>query len=196
QAITNVSMDLSPAFQKGAAEHLPNADVTFDRFHLIKLVNEAVDTVRKGEVLSQPDLKKTRWIWLKNPKNLKAKQQKQLDSLKDRNLKTAFAYQMRLTFQDIFTVENRHQGASLLKKWMELAKNSGLPPMVKVSYTIANHWDGVLRWFESHITNGILEGFNSLLQSAKSKARGYRTKKNFINMAYLLLGKLDFQLPT
>ncbi|MBN6743302.1 transposase, partial [Acidithiobacillus sp. MC6.1] len=104
QAITNVSMDLSPAFQKGAAEHLPNAEVTFDRFHLIKLVNEAVDAVRKGEVLSQPDLKKTRWIWLKNPKNLKAKQQKLLDSLKDRNLKTAFAYQMRLTFQDIFTV--------------------------------------------------------------------------------------------
>ncbi len=120
----------------------------------------------------------------------------QFDSLKDRNLQTAIAYQIRLTFQEIFTVQNRHQGASLLKGWMELAKESRLPPMVKVAYTIMNHRDGILRWFDSHLTNGILEGFNSLLQSAKSKARGYRTKKNFINLAYLMMGKLDFQLPT
>jgi len=59
-----------------------------------------------------------------------------------------------------------------------------------------NHWDGVLSWFESRDTRGILEGFNSLLQSAKVKARGYRTHKNFINMAYLILGKLDLRLPT
>ena len=60
---------------------------------------------------------------------------------------------------------------------MENAKDNGLPPMVKVAYTIMNHWEGVLRWFESQITNGILEGFNSLIQSAKAKARGYRTHK-------------------
>ena len=197
EAITEVSMDLSPAFQKGAAEHLPNAQFTFDRFHLMKLVNEAVDAVRKGEALSQPDLKKSRWLWLKNPGKLSAKQSARLQELlKNQNLKTAQAYQFRLTFQEIFTVQNRHQGATLLKAWMENAKDSGLPPMVKVAYTLMNHWDGVLRWFESQITNGILEGFNSLIQSAKAKARGYRTHKNFINMAYLILGKLDLRLPT
>ena len=197
EAITEVSMDLSPAFQKGAAEHLPNAQITFDRFHLLKLINEAVDAVRKGEAISQPDLKKSRWLWLKNPGKLSAKQTAKLQELlKNQNLKTAQAYQFRLTFQEIFTIQNRHQGAVLLKAWMENAKASGLPPLVKVTYTLMNHWDGVLRWFESQITNGILEGFNSLLQSAKAKARGYRTHKNFINMAYLILGKLDLRLPT
>ncbi|AEK58461.1 ISAtc1-like protein [Acidithiobacillus caldus SM-1] len=197
EAITDVSMDLSPAFQKGAAEHLPNAEITFDRFHLMKLVNEAVDDVRKGEVLTQPNLKKTRWLWLKNDCNLKMKQKEKLQELlKDQNLKTAQAYQFRLTFQDIFTIKNRHQGATLLKAWLENARTSDLPPIVRVAYTIMNHWDGVLRWFESQITNGILEGFNSLIQSAKAKARGYRTHKNFINMAYLILGKLDLRLPT
>ncbi|SHE37266.1 Transposase [Ferrithrix thermotolerans DSM 19514] len=195
--ITDVSMDLSLAFQKGAAEHLPNAEITFDRFHLMKLVNEAVDAVRKGEVLSQPDLKKSRWLWLKNPGKLNTKQKAKLQELlKNQNLKTAQAYQYRLTFQEIFTIQNRHQGATLLKAWMENAKASGLRPLVKVAYTVMNHWDGVLRWFESQITNGILEGFNSLLQAAKAKARGYRTHKNFINMAYLILGKLDLRLPT
>jgi transposase len=196
EAITEVSMDLSPAFQKGAAEHLPNAQVTFDRFHLMKLVNEAVDAVRKGEAHSQPDLKKSRWLWLKNPERLSAKQSTKLQELlKNQNLKTAQAYQFRLTFQEIFTIQNRHQGAVLLKAWIENAKASGLPPLVKVAYTLMNHWDGVLRWF-GQITNGILEGFNSLLQSAKAKARGYRTHKNFINMAYLILGNLDLRLPT
>ena len=195
--ITEVSMDLSPAFQKGAAEQLPNAQITFDRFHLLKLVNEAVDAVRKGETHSQPSLKKTRWLWLKNQKKLSPKQQEKLQALlQNHNLKTAQAYQFRLTFQEIFTLENRHQGAVLLKAWMENAKASGLPPLVKVAYTIMNHWDGVLRWFESQVSNGILEGFNSLLQSAKAKARGYRTHKNFIVMAYLILGKLDLRLPT
>jgi transposase len=197
QAVTDVSMDLSPAFQKGAKEHLPNAQVTFDRFHLMKLVNEAVDAVRKNEALTQPDLKKTRWVWLKNDRNLKEKQKDKLQALfQNQNLKTAQAYQFRLTFQDIFTIKNRHQGAALLKAWLENAKSSGLPPIIKVAYTIMNHWDGVLRWFESQINNGILEGFNSLIQSAKAKARGYRTHKNFINMAYLILGKLDLRLPT
>ncbi|AEM48426.1 transposase IS204/IS1001/IS1096/IS1165 family protein [Acidithiobacillus ferrivorans SS3] len=196
KAIEEVSMDLSPAFQKGAAEHLPKAQITFDRFHLTALVNVAVDAVRRAEVHEQPDLKKTRWIWLKNTCNLKPKQQKQLDELKDRNLKTAFAYQLRLTFQQIFTLTDRHQGATLLKGWIELAKESALPPLVKVAYTMQNHWDGILHWFESHLSNGTLEGFNSLLQSAKSRARGYRTHKNFINMAYLVLGKLDLKLPT
>ncbi len=78
EAITEVSMDLSPAFQKGAAEHLPRAQITFDRFHLMKLINEAVDAVRKSEALSQPDLKKSRWLWLKNPGKLSAKQSAKL----------------------------------------------------------------------------------------------------------------------
>jgi transposase len=160
KAIEEVSMDLSPAFQKGAAELLPKAQIT-DRFHLTALVNVAVDAVRRAEVHEQPDLKKTRSIWLKNTSNLQPKQQKQLDALQDRNLKTAFAYQLRLIFQEIFTLTDRHQGANLTER-----------------------------------LDRVGQGFNSLLQSAKSRARGYRTHKNFINMAYLVLGKLDLKLAT
>jgi len=199
KAITEVSMDLSPAFQKGAAEHLPNAQVTFDRFHLMKLVNETVDAVRKGEALSQPDLKKSRWLWLKNPGKPSAKQSaRPQEILKNQNLKTAQAYPLRLTFQEIFTVRNRHQDTTLLTAWVENAKDSGLPPMVKVVYILMNHWDGVLRWFESQDTRRILEGFNSPIPSAKAKARarGNSTHNNFINMTYLILGKLDLRIPT
>ncbi len=65
-----------------------------------------------------------------------------------------------------------------------------------VACTIRNHWDGVLRWFGSHISNGILEGFNSLIQAVKANARGFRATKNFINMTYLVLRKLDLRITT
>jgi len=71
--------------------------------------------------------------------------------------------------------------------------------MKDAARTIKKHWAGILRWWESRITNGVLEGLNSLIQAAKAKARGYRTSKNFITMIYLLTGKLDFSrtgLPT
>jgi transposase len=68
--------------------------------------------------------------------------------------------------------------------------------MIKAAQTIKAHWDGVLNWFESHLTTGLLEGINSLLQAAKARARGYRSDRNFITMAYLIAGKLDFRLPT
>jgi transposase len=66
--------------------------------------------------------------------------------------------------------------------------------MVKAARTIRAHWDGVLRWFTSRLNNGVLEGINSLVQAAKAKARGYRTVENLITVAYLLVGKLDFNV--
>ncbi len=68
--------------------------------------------------------------------------------------------------------------------------------MIEAARTVKRHWDGILRWFISRITNGILEGINSLIQAAKAKARGYRSTRNFITMVYLVAGKLEFGLPT
>ena len=69
--------------------------------------------------------------------------------------------------------------------------------MIDVAHTIRRHWEGVLNWFDSQISNGILEGINSLLQAAKARARGYRTNRNLIAIAYIVAGKLDLRpLPT
>ena len=83
-----------------------------------------------------------------------------------------------------------------MKRWSFWATHSRLEPMKRAAATIRRHWEGILRWFTSKLTNGILEGMNSLIQAAKSRARGYRTNKNFITMIYLLGAKLNFPLPT
>ena len=116
--IREVCCDISPVFISGVEKHFPEACLTFDKFHVLKIINEAVDEVRR------------------------------------------------------------------------------LEPIKEAEYTIKLHWDGVLRWFTSKINNGILEGIKSLIQSAKAKARGYRTTKNLIAMIYLIGGKLEFRLPT
>ena len=75
-----------------------------------------------------------------------------------------------------------------------LATHSKLEPMIKAAKTVKKYWDGIVRWYESKINNGILEGLNSVIQAAKSKARGYKTFKNYQIIVYLLTGKLDFSL--
>ncbi|GAB0056886.1 ISL3 family transposase ISAtc2 [Candidatus Magnetaquicoccaceae bacterium FCR-1] len=141
-------------------------------------------------------LSKTRYIWLKNPGTLTAKQQATLATLKERNLKTARTYQIRLTLQELFQTRSRQEGEAFLKKWYFWATHSRLPPIVAAAKTIKNHWDGVLNWFHSGLPTGLVEGFNSLLQAAKARARGYRSDANFITIAYLIGGKLNFTLPT
>ena len=134
--------------------------------------------------------------WLTNPKNLTRTQLRRLTSLSRQNLQTVRAYNIRLAFQDFFTQPDRSAGESWLKSWYFWATHSRLQPIVEAAKTVKSHWTGVLSWFHSHITTGILEGFNSLLQAAKARARGYRSDENLIAMAYLIAGKLNFGLPT
>jgi transposase len=193
QNIKQVSCDMSPAFIKGVKENLPQAEITFDKFHIIKLINEAVDQVRREEAQGNPLLKGTRFIFLKNKANLTEKQKeiKASLSLAKLNLKSIRALQIRETFQQIYQAETSEQFEALLKRWYYWATHSQLAPMIKVAKTIKRHWDGILNWKKSQINNGILEGLNSVLQAAKRKARGYKIK-HFKTIAYLLTGKLDF----
>lgn len=196
KSVLEACCDMSPAFISGVKEHFPNANITFDRFHIMKIINDAVDQVRREEARTQPLLAKTRYIWLKNPGNLTVKQEATLASLKELHLKTARAYQIRLTFQQFFQAASPAEGEVFLKKWYFWATHSRLPPMVAAAKTIKNHWNGVLNWFHSRLTTGLVEGFNSLLQAAKARARGYRSNANFITMAYLIGGKLNLTQPT
>src|ERR1019366_2132684 len=101
-AVSEVCIDMSPAFIKGTAESLPKAAVTFDKFHAVKIINDAVDPVRRAEQTSQTVLRGTRYLWLRNPANLSDRQRAALESLPTRHLKTGRAYQIRLAFQELY----------------------------------------------------------------------------------------------
>jgi len=194
-AVSEVCIDMSPAFIKGVGESLPKAAITFDKFHAVKIVNDAVDQVRRAEQKRQGLLRGTRYIWLRNPANLTERQRATLDALPTQHLKTARAYQIRLAFQDLYDQPSAEAGAGFLKKWYFWATHSRLAPMIEAARTVKRHWHGILRWFDSRIANGLIEGINSLVQAAKAKARGYRSSRNLKAIVYLLAGKLDLALP-
>jgi transposase len=192
--ITEASIDMSQAFIKGLGDHFPNAHLTFDRFHVMKSLGEAVDEVRRQEVKDCPELRKTRYVWLKNQSNLTAHQAEMLEALKNANLKTAEAYRMRLTLQDFYEQANPRAAKLFLEEWIAMVLASGIEPMVKVAQTLQAHAEGVLRWFRSGLSNGFLEGLNSLVKAAKAKARGYRKIRSLIAIAYLIAAKLKFNV--
>ena len=195
ERIREACCDMSQAFILGLKIQFPDAHLTFDRFHIMQLANKGVDEVRRIEARERPELKRSRYVWLKNRSNLSARQRERLQELQRLNLQTAEAYRMRLTLQDFYEQANPKAAAMFLADWCEMVLDSGLEPMKKVARTLMDHAEGVLRWFWSGLSNGLLEGINSLIQAAKAKARGYRTTHNLLNIAYLIVGKLDFALP-
>lgn len=194
--IRSVCIDMSKAFIKGVKEVFPNAEITFDPFHVIQLMNTALGKVRAEEAKLFPDvLKNSRYAFLKNPENLTEKQDETLVKLSNYNLKTGRAYLIKLALQDVYFAPARKDAEALLKSWYNWSIRSQIEQVKAVARTVKEHWNGILAWFDSKLSNGYVEAINGLLQAAKRRARGYKTTKNLINMAYLIAGKLDFSLP-
>jgi transposase len=193
ERVRDVSADMSPAFEQGVRASLPKAYLTWDRYHLASHATKAVDAVRRAEAKQRPELRGTRYVWLKRPEHLTAKQAAALEGLRPASvgLATARAYRWRLAF-DAFFEQPRELAEAYLERWYAGAIRSRLEPIVAVARMIGDHWEGVLRWHWTKINNGVLEAINSLVQASKRRARGYRNKKNLIAMIYLIAGRLDF----
>jgi transposase len=188
--ITEVCQDLSEAFLSGALEHLPDAEITFDRYHVKAQLTKAVDLVRRAERADHRELlKRSRYLWLRNPNNLTDRQRDRLDELLRHPLKTARAYRWMLKFDHVYELP-ADEAEHYLRTWCRGAKRSRLRPIIDFARMVEEYWLGIIRWFESRINNGLLEGLNSLVQAAKRRARGYRSTRNYIAMIYLTVGKL------
>lgn len=193
-AVRHICMDMSPAYIAAASECLPNAIQTYDRFHVMKLANEALDAVRRMDVKDHPYLKGTRYIWLSNPDRLTGSERKLLEGLQRINRNTARAYHLVLTLRGFWDV-SLAEAEDYLRAFCSWAMRSRLEPFKKLAMTIRRHWKGIVNYHYSRMTTGFMEGINSLIQAAKRKARGYATFDNLITMIYLIAGKLKRPLP-
>lgn len=188
--VKTFSCDMSKAFLAGIREHFPKAQVVLDRFHLVKLLNEAVDQTRKSETHGH---KSHRFVWLRNPASLTEEQVKALAEMEQNKAyeKTSKAYRLRLAFQNVF-VSDKKFGIAYFDSWLDEALSSGIEAIERVAQTFFNMRDNIISWFDHRVNNGILEGINSVIQSAKARARGYANPNHMILMSYILHGKLDF----
>jgi len=194
EQIKQFSCDMSKAFIKGMKQEFSGAEIVFDRFHIMQILNRAVDEVRRTECQHESILKKSKYLFLKNRENLTKRQARQLDMIEmsQTKLKTVKAFHMREHFQDIYQSLSQSEFEAKLKSWCSWVMHSRLDRMKEVVKIIRAHWYGIVNWKKHQISNGLLEGLNSIIQADRAKARGYRRTKNFITIIYLMTGKLCF----
>lgn len=185
--VTDITCDMNMGFTTEIKRTFKKAKITYDKFHVVKVINEALDKVRKTEVSEQPQLKKTKYLWLKNKTNLNTEQELKLQKMSKMNLKTGRAYRLKIAFQDIYNMNYSKEIAELeFKEWIQWAVRSKLEEFKKAAKTIGNKLEGIINYFENRLTNAVLEGTNSMIQSIKSRARGYKKMENFKAMIYLM----------
>lgn len=169
--------------------------MVFDKFHIVGHLNKAVDEVRKEEARTlkkdNPELlKKTRYIWLKNPENLTDQQRSRLGYLEKLNLKVNRAYLLKESFRDFWDYTYRKSAEKYLAKWFWWATHSRLEPLRDFAWMLREHQDGIMNYFKCRITNGITEGMNNKAKTVIKRCYGFRTITTLKLALYHCLGKL------
>lgn len=194
--IDAVAMDMWEAFIAAAKTNAPQADIVHDKFHISKYLNGAVDKVRKVEhkgFMKDGDetLKGAKYLFLKNPATMSDNDKLRFNELKMDTLKAGRAWSIKETFSEFWNYSYKASAEKFFKQWYWWATHSRLKPMIAVAKMIRRHLANVLTYLKHRITNAMMEGFNSKIQSIKSNARGYRNFQNYRIAILFNCGKLD-----
>lgn len=189
-----ITMDMDSAFEKAVRQKVPDAEIVYDRFHVMQLVTNALDEVRREIMRTLDDdpelrdaIKGSRWSLLKNPWNLTRRQNEKLSVLATsrKNGKLYRAYLLKEAFRDIFACETTEEADTEFAKWYAWARRSQIEPLKQVATTIKKRWEGIRRYIELHYTNGLAEGFNSKIRMLSHRAFGFHSSAALISMIYL-----------
>ena len=195
-AVLEVTRDMAEAYARGVAAEMPGAAQTVDRFHVMQLASRATDRVRCRESRLSEDkrrlLKGTKYCWLKRPENLTERQRERKESLMGEHLLTARACAMTEAIRAVYACPDRASAGKELDRVTSWIMHSNVPEMKVVAKTLRKEREGVLNWFSRNSSNAVLEGLNSVIQSIKRAARGFRNLSYFETMIFLRLGRLDF----
>jgi transposase len=194
ERIESVSIDMSPAFIKGCTEHLPDARITFDKFHVVWHPNAAVDKMRRIEQRADKSLKGLRWTLLKDRAALKPEAAADLDALIGRmtRVRTARAWVYKEQLREILERKQINVVRQMLLHWCTCVMRSKVEPMKEVAAMVRRHIEGIVAWAQTRQTNGFLEALNGLFQAAKRLARGFGSFDTIKTVIFLIAGKLDF----
>jgi transposase len=198
------TIDMSPAFIKSIETNAPHAQIVFDRFHVMNLASDAVDTVRREMVnqLKTSDdpaqavaIKKSQYALLKRPWNLTAGEIGKLSDIQKHNAKLYRAYLLKESLAAVFDEASLSSATLELNRWLAWASRSKLEPFIKAARTIRKHKDGILAYIETKLTNGIVEGFNNKLRMIMRRAFGFHSADALIAMLYLCCGGIHLSPP-
>ena len=194
-----VAMDMWQPYIQATCTGLPKGDqrIVFDRFHIMREMTKAVDTVRKQEHRAflrageDSPLTGTKYVWLFSEEHLPAHHADTFASVQALNLKVGRAWAIKEALRTLWTFRQGAAVKRFFSQWHGWAVRSRLEPVKKVAAMLKNHLEGVLRFVKHPITNGVAEGLNSKIMSIKRKAGGFRNAQNFTTAIYFHCGGLD-----
>ena len=198
KTIRFVCSDMWKAFLKVIKKKAPKAIHILDRYHIMAMINKAIDKIRSGETKRlksdghEPVLKHSRWIWLKRAWNLTQKQGVKLGQLLKYNLQTVRAYLLKEDFHRFWEYRRPNWAKRYFKDWSARVMRSRLEPLKKVAATLRRHEPLILNWFRAKgtMSSGVVEGFNYNVKLSMRKAYGYRTYEGAEVSLYHRLGQL------
>jgi len=193
-----VAMDMWDPYIAATRAYVPAADqkIVFDRYHVTRLVTEAVDKVRRQEhrfLAAQGDerLKGTRYLWLANEENIPAWRQEEFASIRTENLRTGRAWAIKEALREFWRYTYAQCGAKFFRRWYFWATHSRLAPMIKAAKALRQHLANILTYYRHRITNATAEGLNSKIQMVKEMACGFRNREHYKLAIYFHCGGLD-----
>jgi len=201
--IEAVAMDMWEPYAQSVRAHLQDADnkIVFDKFHIMKYMVGAVDTVRKAEnralrAEGNTSLTGSKYLWLYSAENLPERHQERFGVLRNGDLKTSRAWAIKENLRFLWDYRRRGWAEKHWKSWYFWATHSRLDPVIEVARTFKRHLTGMLSYFDHRITSAGAEGLNSRIQAIRVSARGYRNRENFKTAIYFHLGGLNLYPQT
>lgn len=197
EEVRTITMDMSTGYISAATQFFEQAHIVFDRFHIVKKMNEAVDQIRRAEQKAcHEDFRRTRYLWLHNSDKLKEEQKNRIAILSASYPDIGEAYRLKEQLRSVLNQAAQDHRLKWLNAWIDEAIESGLEPILKFVDMLHNHWYGIKTYFNKLVTNAYAESVNLKIQEIKRKARGYRNINNFKMTIYFHLGDLNLGLPT
>ena len=192
--IRAVAMDMSAAYIAAVQKNLPDADIVFDHFHVVKLFNEKLTELRRvlhhelENTMDKQVLKGTRWLLLKNPENLdeEKNEKERLEEALNLNKPLSIAYYLKEDLRQIWTQENKRSAKAFLKDWIARAQASGIQILTKFAATLAGYRTGILAYYNHFISSGPMEGTNNKIKTLNKQAYGFRDHEFFKLKIYAL----------
>ena len=191
--IKYIATDLSSAFISSVYENCPNAIHVFDHFHVVKLMNEKLDEIRRVQYNVEKDINKrkvlkgTRYLLLRNGADIFDKEYKtRLVNALDKNKPLSQAYYLKEQLREIWTQVNKEEAEKVMLDWTKQAQESKVPQLMKMAATVMAHRTGILAWYDCHISTGKVEGINNKIKVMKRTAYGFRDERYFELRLYAL----------
>lgn len=191
KAVKTICTDMWDAYIYGADKYFKDAKLCHDNFHLVGYLNKAVDKVRKREVKIHDELKRSKYLFLKDKMNFTDKQSIAFEAISKANYEVSRAWKVKENFRDIAFRQNRLNSLALYSFWRMDAQRTNIKEINQVIEMFDRHQNGIINAIETGATNARAERLNSSIQEIKIIARGYRNDENFRIAILFFHGDLD-----